>query len=134
MQPSERPSQPSAAAKAMFGDDSDEPSGLAPAFEQARTTAADDFARKREEARLRQVEHARAQAEDEDALDAFMDAEVLPEVTQKKEEVCLPWTLCHGRPLILVPHEWPAIPHSQRAHAVLISTRSYGGKHAGSAA
>lgn len=71
----------------LFGDDSDEPTGLGPAFEQRRGDAAEEYARKIVEQRRRRQEHERSLAEEEDALDTFMDAEVLPEVAAKEEEV-----------------------------------------------
>ena len=85
----------------MFGDNAaDEPSGLAPAFEPSRGNVADEFARKQAEAERRRVEHVRAQAEDDDALDAFMEAEVLPDVAAKNEEArcrfylpCVHWKI-----------------------------------------
>ena len=47
----------------------------------------EDYARKTVEAQRARVEHARARAQEEDALDAFMESAVLPEVTAKQEEV-----------------------------------------------
>jgi hypothetical protein len=78
---------PAPATAALFGDDSDEPTGLGPAFEQKHGDAAEEYARKVVEQRRRRQEHERMQAEEEDALDVFMDAEVLPEVAAKEEEV-----------------------------------------------
>ena len=84
------PVQPAPAhATGLFsvGDDDDEPTGLGPAYELQRKNVAEDFAQKTAAAQRARLEHARAQAEDEDALDAFMKEDVLPEVAQRDAEV-----------------------------------------------
>ena len=65
----------------------DEPTGLAPAMAQQRVDVRQDFAQKRQEALARQAAHAKAQAEEADALDAFMDEAVLPAVAARDAAV-----------------------------------------------
>lgn len=76
----------SAAAASLFSE-TDDPSGLAPAYEPKRQDLASEFARKEAETAEREVAYAKAMADEEDALDAFMSAEVMPEVQAKREEV-----------------------------------------------
>jgi hypothetical protein len=72
----------------LFGDADDEPTGLAPAYKKARSSVADEYARKQVDADERRMAHLQAQQDDEDdALDAFMNAEVLPDVQASAEEV-----------------------------------------------
>lgn len=76
----------STAAASLFSA-TDDPSGLAPAYEPKNQDIASEFARKTAETAEREVAYTKAMAEEEDALDAFMTAEVMPEVQAKQEEV-----------------------------------------------
>eukprot|EP00892_Ulva_mutabilis_P007101 jgi/Ulvmu1/4763/UM020_0048.1 len=78
--------QKSAAAASLFSVTED-PSGLAPAYEPKRQDLASEYARKQAEAAEREATYTKAMADDEDALDAFMSAEVMPEVKAKQEEI-----------------------------------------------
>jgi hypothetical protein len=61
---------------------------LAPAYKKARSSAADEFAQKQLEAEAKRMAHLKAQQDDEeDALDVFMNAEVLPDVQANAAEV-----------------------------------------------
>jgi hypothetical protein len=87
-----RSEEPRRRAQTLFGDADDEPTGLAPAYKKARSSVADEFAQKHFEAEEKRLAHLKAQQDDEeDALDAFMNAEVLPDVQANAAEVpCLP--------------------------------------------
>lgn len=76
----------SVSAKSMFSAP-DDPSGLAPVHDPKVKDIARDFARKTAEIADQEVKYTKALAEEEDALDAFMSAEVMPEVHAKQQEV-----------------------------------------------
>jgi hypothetical protein len=67
----------------------DAPSGLAPVYVPPEEDFARKLARKQAEAVEREIMHAKQVAEEEDALDAFMHAEVKPTVQATQEAVCL---------------------------------------------
>lgn len=68
----------------------DAPAGLAPAYVPPEEDFAEKFVRKQAEAVEREVMHTKRVAEEEDALDAFMDAEVKPTVQATEEAVRVP--------------------------------------------
>ena len=78
----------SAPKQGIFGA-ADAPAGLAPAYVPAEEDFAQKMARKRAEAIKREVMHTKRVAEEEDALDMFMDAEVKPTVQATEEAVRL---------------------------------------------
>lgn len=78
--------QKSTAAANLFSACED-PSGLAPAYEPKRQDMASEYARKQAQAAEREATYTKVMADEEDALDAFMSAEVMPEVKVKQEEV-----------------------------------------------
>jgi hypothetical protein len=84
----------SAGAQSMFAAQ-DAPAGLAPAFAPQQEEFSTKMARKQAEAAEREIAHTKRLAEEEDALDAFMDAEVMPEVAAKREEVCCAASMAH---------------------------------------
>lgn len=78
-----------AAPKQSMFSAADAPAGLAPSYVPPEEDFALKMARKQAEAVEREIVHTKRTAEEEDALDAFMDAEVKPTVQATNEAVRL---------------------------------------------
>jgi hypothetical protein len=65
----------------------DAPTGLAPVYVPPEEDFAKKMARRQAEAVEREIMHTKRLAEEEDALDVFMDAEVKPTVQATQEAV-----------------------------------------------